>query len=76
MIGVALFGSAVIGWVALRDMPLPVLGALFGIGAGGMFYLVVTDLIPQAEERQFQQSGAIATGLGFLTIFVLSSLRS
>lgn len=76
LIGVALFGSAVIGWVALRDMPLPVLGALFGIGAGGMFYLVVTDLIPQAEERQFQQSGAIATGLGFLTIFVLSSLRS
>jgi ZIP family zinc transporter len=40
-----------------------------------MFYLTITDLVPQAEERQYQQSAAIAAGLGFMTIFVLSSLR-
>jgi ZIP family zinc transporter len=38
-----------------------------------MFYLTITDLVPQAEERHYQQSGAIATAAGFVTIFALSS---
>lgn len=72
LIGVALFGSALAGWFFLRDMPQPILGFLFGAGAGGMFYLTVTDLIPEAEEHHYQQSAAIATGAGFVLIFVLS----
>lgn len=39
-----------------------------------MFYLTVTDLAPQAEERQYQQAGAIAMSAGFMMIFVLSTL--
>lgn len=76
LIGAALFASAVIGWTALRGLPLPALGSLFGIGAGGMFYLVITDLVPQAEERQYQQSAALAMACGLLTIFILSDLSS
>ena len=42
--------------------------------AGGMFYLTVTDLVPEAEERQYQQMAAVAMGEGFVIVFILSSL--
>jgi ZIP family zinc transporter len=73
LIGASLFGSALAGWFLLRGLPEPVLGFLFAVGAGGMFYLTITDLVPQAEERHYQQSGAVATAAGFATIFVLST---
>jgi zinc transporter, ZIP family len=63
-----------IGWFVFRGMPQPVLGFLFATGAGGMFYLTITDLVPQAEEHHYQQSGALAAGAGFMTIFALSNL--
>lgn len=74
LIGLSLFVSALLGWWLLRDIPPAGLGTMFAIGAGGMFYLTVTDLLPEAEGHQYQQSSAIAAGLGFLTIFVLSEL--
>jgi ZIP family zinc transporter len=37
-----------------------------------MFYLTVTDLVPEAEERHYQQSAAVAIGIGFMAIFALS----
>ena len=39
-----------------------------------MFYLTVTDLVPEAEERHYQQSAAVAIGAGFMAIFALSHL--
>jgi len=60
------------GWFFLQGLPKPILGFLFGVGAGGMLYLTVTDLVPEAEEHHYQQSSAI--GAGFIIIFVLSSL--
>jgi len=72
LIGAAVLCSTIVGWFFLRDVPPPVLGFLFGVGAGGMFYLTVTDLVPQAEERQYQQAGAIAMGAGFMAMFVMS----
>lgn len=72
LIGVALFASAMVGWFFLRGLPDPVLGLLFGAGAGGMFYLTITDLVPQADRHQYQQSAALAMGTGFMAIFVLS----
>jgi zinc transporter, ZIP family len=72
LIGGAILGSAVAGWFLLRDLPEPVLGFLFGLGAGGMFYLTVTDLVPEAEEHHYQQSSALAMAGGFITIFILS----
>lgn len=73
-IGGAVFVSALAGWLLLKDLPQPVLGWLFAFGAGGMFYLTVTDLVPEAEQRHFQQSAALATAAGFLLILVLSHL--
>jgi ZIP family zinc transporter len=71
LIGVSLLSSALIGWLLLRGLPQPVLGFLFAMGGGGMFYLTVTDLVPEAEERHYQQSAGLAIGAGFMTIFVL-----
>ena len=74
LIGTSLFCSAMLGWFLLRDIPEGVQGLLFAIGAGGMFYLTITDLVPEAEAHQFQQSAALAVGGGFLLIMVLSEL--
>jgi len=73
LIGAAVFVSALCG-ALLRDIPQPVIGALFALGAGGIFYLTVTQLIPQAEEQQYQQSAALAIALGFVVILVLTRL--
>jgi ZIP family zinc transporter len=70
LIGIALLGSALVGWFFLRGLSAPVLGLL--IGSGGMFYLTVTDLVPQAEKRHYQQSAAISIAAGFILIFILS----
>jgi ZIP family zinc transporter len=73
LIGISVLVSSLVGWFFLRDMPQPVLGFLFGVGAGGMLYLTITDLVPEAEERQYQQVPAIAIGVGFICIFGLST---
>jgi ZIP family zinc transporter len=72
LIGAALLGSALAGWFFLRGLSPPVLGLLFGVGGGGMFYLTITDLVPQAEERHYQQSAALSIASGFIFIFTLS----
>jgi zinc transporter, ZIP family len=75
LIGVSLLGSALIGWFALRGLPKPALGFLFAAGGGGMFYLTITDLVPEAEERHYQQSAALAIGAGFVTILALGHFK-
>lgn len=74
LIGAALFASAMVGWFALKGLSESVQGLLFALGAGGMFYLTVADLVPEAESHQYQQSAALALGCGFLTVLVLSQL--
>jgi zinc transporter, ZIP family len=71
LIGVSLLSSAFAGWFALRGLPPSALGFLFAAGGGGMFYLTVTDLVPEAEERHYQQSAALAIGAGFIAILAL-----
>lgn len=72
LIGLALFVSAVVGWLALREIDDGVMGTLLGVGAGGMFYLTVTDLLPRSAKTQYQQSAALAVAAGFLALFALS----
>ena len=72
LIGLSVFVSSMVGWFFLRDLPQPILGFLFSAGAGGMFYLTVTDLVPRAEERQYQQIPAITMGVSLMIIFALS----
>jgi ZIP family zinc transporter len=71
--GVSVFVSAIIGWTLLGGLSDPVLAVLLAGGGGALFYLAVTDFIPEAEERQYEQSAAIAAAAGFLAIYVLSS---
>ncbi len=73
-IGGALFGSSVISWLLLRSVSDDVLGLLIAVGAGGMFYLCVTELVPEAELRHYQQSSALAAAIGFAIILALSTL--
>lgn len=74
LIGAAVLSSALAGWFLLRNLGDAPLAFLFAMGAGGMFYLTITDLVPEAEERQYQQSGALAAGAGFIVIFVIAQL--
>ena len=73
IIGLALFSSATMGWLFMREMSEGAIGSLLALGAGGMFYLTITDLLPKSERAQYQQSAALAVAVGFLVIFVLSS---
>ena len=73
LIGGAVFVSALCG-ALLRDISDAIVGSLFALGAGGLFYLTVTQLIPEAEDAQYQQSAALAIAAGFLVILVLTRL--
>jgi zinc transporter, ZIP family len=73
LIGASLFVSACLGWLALRDVDEELLGVLLATGGGGMLYLTVSALVPPSEEQQYQGSGALATGAGFLLILVLTA---
>jgi zinc transporter, ZIP family len=72
-IGGALFGSSVMSWLLLRTVSDDLLGLLIAIGAGGMFYLSVTELVPEAELRHYQHSSALAAAVGFVIILALSA---
>ena len=60
------------GWFFLKGLPQPILGFLFAVSGGGMLYLTISDLLPDAEERHYQQSSALALASGFILVFVLS----
>ena len=72
----ALFVSAMAGYFLLRGLPQSMLGLLLAAGVGAMFYLTITQLVPEAESHQFQQSAAAAAGVGLLVIFALSNLAA
>lgn len=74
LIGAALFASAMAGWFLLRGLSPATLGVLLAAGAGAMFYLTMTELVPEAQSHQYQQSSAIAGAAGLLAIFTLSNL--
>lgn len=74
LIGLSVLTSALLGWFFLRGLPPSALGFLLAAGGGGMFYLTVTDLVPQAQERQYQQIPAIAMAAGVMIIFAISQV--
>lgn len=75
-IGLALFGSSMVGWFALRGVPPTVLSALLAAGAGAMLYLTLSSLVPEGEARQYQGSATLASGVSFALILVLAALRA
>ncbi|QQR38139.1 ZIP family metal transporter [Devosia rhizoryzae] len=74
IVGVSLIASALLGYFFLRDLPEEVLAFLLAVGAGAMLYLSTTQLLPEAEEKQFQQSAGLSIGLGFLIALALSQI--
>lgn len=74
LIGLALFVPAVLAWLVLRDVPAEVHGLLVAAGGGAMLFLTLSDLLPEGQERQYQQSSALAAGTAILIILVLSTL--
>ena len=72
LIGVSLLGSAMVGSLLLRGADPALVGLLLAVGAGGMFYLTATALLPPAAERGYEGSGALAACAGFLVILVLA----
>lgn len=73
-IGASLFVSAVGSWLLLRALPDTPLGMLIAAGGGGMLYLTISDLIPEAELRQYQRSSTVSAAVGFLVAFMLSGI--
>lgn len=72
-IALALFVSAVVAWTSVQSVPDGLLGFLIAVGAGGMFYLTVTELVPEAELRHYQHSSALAATAGFVSMIALSA---
>jgi ZIP family zinc transporter len=74
IIGLALFVPAAVAWLLLRDIPAQLHGLLVAGGAGAMMYLSLSDLLPEGQTRQYQQSSAIAAGTALMVILVVSAL--
>ena len=72
-IGLALFGSSVVGWLAFRDISAQILSGLLAAGAGAMLYLTISSLVPEGEARQYQGSATLAAGTSFALILILTA---
>jgi ZIP family zinc transporter len=75
-IGLALFVSAVVGWLVFRGIPPALLAALLAAGAGAMLYLTLSSLVPEGEARQYQGSATLASGLTFAVVLVLVTIQT
>ncbi|HVM30674.1 MAG TPA: hypothetical protein VM305_07915 [Candidatus Limnocylindrales bacterium] len=73
-IAVVMVGSALLAWLLLRDLPEAGLAMLVALGAGGLLYLTLSDLVPHAQQRHYQHSGALAGGAGFALILVVAGV--
>lgn len=69
--GVATTLATLVGFLFLRDVPGPLIGGILAFGAGGLFYLTLTKLIPEGESRQYEQSAALAAGAGLVLVMLL-----
>jgi zinc transporter, ZIP family len=74
-IGLALFGSSLLGWLLLRGISPDVLSMLLAAGGGAMLYLTLSSLVPEGEARQYQRSATLAGAAAFCVILVLAALR-
>jgi ZIP family zinc transporter len=72
LLGVTLFLATLAGFFLLGRLPPHVLGFSFAAGAGVMFYQTVTDLVPEAEDRHYRRSAALAAAAGFLALLAFA----
>ena len=74
-IGLALFASAVVGWLLFRGIPPEILSGLLAAGAGAMLYLTLSSLVPEGEARQYQGSATLASGAAFVVVLILATMQ-
>lgn len=74
LVGLALFVPAVMAWLLLGRVNPDLHAVLLAAGAGGLLYLTLTDLLPEAQQRHYQQSAAVAGGAAFALVMVISRL--
>eukprot|EP00002_Diphylleia_rotans_P036689 TRINITY_DN8118_c0_g1_i1.p1 TRINITY_DN8118_c0_g1~~TRINITY_DN8118_c0_g1_i1.p1 ORF type:complete len:107 (+),score=20.29 TRINITY_DN8118_c0_g1_i1:112-432(+) len=67
--------GAFVGWIALKDyFDDMVYGILFGIVAGMMVYVCISELIPTAIRYDTEQKGITSYIIGGMAIMALSIL--
>ncbi len=74
LIGVIVIVQTLVGWSVLRGVSPSLQGFMFGVPAGGMLYLAITELVPGSQKRHFQQSAGLATLGGVLIVMVLATV--
>lgn len=72
LIGLSLILSALAGYFVLSQLPPFWQGALTAVGAGAMFYLATTGLVPESESHQFEKSSGLSSCACFIAIIVVT----
>lgn len=57
--------------ILLTALVIPILPYILSFAAGAMIYVVVEDLIPEAQSGEHSNVGTIGTGIGFAVMMVL-----
>ena len=57
--------------IALTSIVLPILPYFLSFAAGAMIYVVVEELIPEAQEGTHSNIGTIGVAIGFVIMMVL-----
>jgi len=61
-----------LGYFALKDMSLPLIGAALALAAGFMIYLSITELLPAARIHQHKSGCMWAIFAGFVTVLLIT----
>lgn len=57
--------------IALTSFVVPILPYLLSFAAGAMIYVVVEELIPEAQEGEHSNIGTIGVAIGFIIMMIL-----
>lgn len=57
--------------IALTSFVVPILPYLLSFAAGAMIYVVIEELIPEAQEGEHSNIGTIGAAIGFVIMMIL-----